>query len=272
MMGEIKLCLRRPDGRIGRTIAALAISLVVCVGPAAAAEADPAAGELFRRVEERFLNLSTLSYAVKRTSVSSTQNTEERWIFRFRKPDLVRIDYQTPHERMLIANRDTLWEYIPSLKKAVRTDMAAMTGEKREQMIAEVMAHVSVDGLRLGRYGEMEKKAVRVKAVQWPGGSDVYLVEGADPRYTVYIDRSKAVLLRTEIYDRKGGLVIRTEASRFIEAAKGFWMPQEIRSTYTTQAGFMQSTVVLQNIRVDEPMDEDPFSFSAPKGVETMIH
>lgn len=232
---------------------------------------EPAARALFQQVEDRFLNADTLSYTVKKVSVSRKMRTEERWVFRYKRPDLVRIDYQSPHERSVIINSSLLWEYIPQLRKAAKTDLSALTAEQKARKVAEVMAHVSVDGLRLGNFENMAKNARSVKIALW-SGKPVQAVEGADPRFAVYIEKERSVLLRTEIYDRKGNLVIRTEASRFMEAAPGFWMPQEIRATYGTKEGFVQSAITLQDIAVNTSLADELFRFAVPKGVEVILH
>ncbi len=227
--------------------------------------------QLFKQVENRFASLNSLSYTVKRTVVSRKQQAEDQWLFRYRHPDSVRIDYLLPHERTIIIDKNTLVEYIPEIKKVMKTELAAMPKEKKEQTIAAVMARVSVDGLHLGSYEEMEKRAVRVQPVQW-AGMDAYMVEGADPRYIVYIDKSKKVLLRTEIYDKKGRLIIRTEASKFVEVAKDFWFPQAVRINYTSESGPIQSTLLLQDIKVGDIISNDVFHVSLPKGVEIILN
>jgi outer membrane lipoprotein-sorting protein len=251
------------SGRLAAAV--LLLSVLFCPGRYASAADEVSAGSLFLGVEQRFLNVDTLSYTVKKVSTLKSKQNEEEWLFRYKKPRQVRIDYQVPHERLIVLDEQALVEYIPLLKKAVRTDLASKSKNKADQTIADVMSHVSVDGLRVGNYEELEKKAVSVRKVTW-AGADAYLIEGTDPRYVMYIDKAKNVLLRSEIYDKKGVLVIRTEASRFTETAKDFWMPREIHITYNTPEGFVQSKILLQDIKVDEMIPEDVFHFSVPKG------
>ena len=272
MINILHLIVISPAARaMSHKIAVASITLLFIAWQSVNASAEPSAGELFKQVEDRFSSISTLSYTVKRVSVSRKQNSEDRWQFRLKKPGRVRIDYQVPHERLIIMDSETIWEYIPSLKKAAKTELASMSREKQEEAVSQVMARVSVDGLRMGRYVEMEKKASRVKTVTW-SGSEVYQVDGADPKYVVYIDKARSTLLRMEIYDPKGDLVIKTESSRFIEATQGFWLPREIRATYNTPSGFVQSTVTLQDIRVNDMVDDALFRFAVPKGIEVILH
>lgn len=254
--------------------ASVTTAIIVLIGfaiayPAAADELS--AGALFRQVEDRFWNVTTMSYSVKRAMVTSKHNAEDRWIFHYKKPDRVRIDYLAPHERVIIFDGTTLWEYIPELKKAAKTDVAGMPKEKQAKTLADVMAHVTVDGLRLGDYSRMEKSASSVKTVS-SSGKDVYVVEGKGPRYVVYIDKDKQALLKTEIYDKKGALTLRTIGSRLIEVGKDFWMPQEIRSTYRSGTGFVQTTINLNDIRVDAPIADDMFRFEVPKGIAVILN
>ena len=251
--------------RKGFLDAIVLVSVLLCSGQYASAADEVTAGSLFLGVEQRFLNVDTLSYTVKKVSTLKNKQNEEEWTFRYKKPGSVRIEYQVPHERLIVLDEQALFEYIPVLKKAVRTDLTSKSKNKAAQTVAEVMSHVSVEGLRVGNYQELEKKAASVRKVTW-AGTDAYLIEGTDPRYVMYIDDAKKVLLRSEIYDKRGGLVIRTEASRFVEAAKGFWMPREVHITYNTPEGFVQSKILLHDIKVDETIPGELFHFNAPKG------
>ncbi len=244
--------------------AAMLLVMLSCPGQDAAAE-EISAHTLFQGVEQRFLDMDSLSYTVKKVSTFKGKQNEERWVFHYKKNGRVRIDYEAPHERLIVLDEKSLCEFIPVLKKAVCTDLASKPKDKADDFIARVMTHVSVDGLRVGNYEELEKKAVSVRKVAY-AGVDAFLIEGAGPRYVTYIDPTKQVLLRSEIYDNKGGLVIRTEASRFTEAAKGFWMPKEIHITYHTPDGFVQSKVFLRDIKVDEKVPDELFFFNVPKG------
>jgi outer membrane lipoprotein-sorting protein len=228
--------------KIARTAFFPALLWLVLI-PILATGEEISPGQLFKQVESRFASLNSLSYTVKRTVTSRKQHAEDQWLFRYRQPDSVRIDYLLPHERTIIIDKNTLVEYIP----------------------------VSVDGLHLGSYEEMEKRAVRVQPVQW-AGMDAYRVEGADPRYLVYIDKGKKALLRTEIYDKKGKLTIRTEASKFVEVAKDFWFPQAVRINYASESGPVQSTLLLQDIKVGDIISDDVFHLSFPKGVEIILN
>jgi len=244
----------------------LAVSALFCSGQHAFAADEVSAGMLFRGVEQRFLNVETLSYTVKKIStLKNKQKSEEEWVFHYKKPGFVRIDYQSPHERLILLDEKNLVEYIPVMKKAMRTDLTAPSKEKSGRIVADVLSHVSVDGLRVGNYEELEKKAISVRKVAY-AGVDAYVIEGTDPRYLMYIDKMKKALLRSEIFDKKGSLVVRTEASRFIETAKDFWMPREIYITYNTPEGFVQSKILLRDIKVDETIPGDLFVFSPPKG------
>lgn len=233
------------------------------------AGAVPPADQLFRQVEARFDRLSTLSYAVKRSACSKKQCAEDQWLFRYKKPDQVRVDYRLSYEKVIVSGGTVLTEYIPAGKKALRTDLAAMPEEKRKEILKAAFGRVSVAGLRLGDYEEMVRRAVSVKEVRW-GGEDAYRVEGADPRYVVYIHKDRNALLRTEIYDKKGNLVVRTDASNFTEAAGALWLPREIKTTYNSPDGFVQTTVLLRDIRGDEPIPDEVFQFEAPPGVSVV--
>lgn len=236
--------------------------------PALAADA-PTPGELFQKVEDRFTTVQSLSYTVKRSTSSKKQVAEDKWSFRFKSPDKVRIDYLEPYSRVIVADTTNLVEYLPTARKAMKTDLAAIPSVKRELTLNGVFKRLSVDGLRLGNYQEMLKRAVKVTDVRM-GGKNAWLVEGANPRYLVFIDPDKWVLLKTEIYAANGELVLRTESSAFVEAFPGFWLPREIHANSHASEGYYQTTVKLSDIRVNDLMADQIFRFDLPAGVEVI--
>lgn len=233
----------------------------------AVANEAPSAAELFKKVEDRFAGLQSISYSVKRFSTSKQQAAGDRWLFRFKSPDKVRIDYLEPYNRLIVTDGASLLEYLPSAGKALKTDLASLSPQKRAMVLSGAFGRVSVDGLRLGNYQEMLRRAVKVTPAR-VGDNKAWLVEGANPRYRVYIDQEKAVPLKTEIYDADGELVLRTEASSLYQAAPGFWLPREIASTTRAPDGFYKTALSLSEVRVDEAIADRVFRFELPAGVE----
>lgn len=233
----------------------------------AGADEAPSAAELFQRVEERFVRLKSISYSVKRFSTSKQQSAGDRWLFRFKSPDKVRVDYLEPYSRLIVTDGASLLEYLPSARKALVTELASVSPQKRAMVLNGAFGRVSVDGLRLGNYQEMLRRAVKVTQAR-VGENKAWLVEGANPRYLVFIDQEKAVPLKTEIYDAGGELVLRTEASSLYQAAPGFWLPREIASTTRAPDGFYKTALSLSEVRVDEAIEDQVFRFDLPAGVE----
>uniref|UniRef100_C6E6V2 Putative outer membrane lipoprotein-sorting protein n=1 Tax=Geobacter sp. (strain M21) TaxID=443144 RepID=C6E6V2_GEOSM len=233
----------------------------------AGANEAPSAAELFKRVEGRFARLQSISYSVKRFSTSKQQAAGDRWLFSFKSPDKVRVDYLEPYSRLIVTDGASLLEYLPSARKALKTDLVSASPQKRAMVLNGALGRVSVDGLRLGNYQEMLRRAVKVTPAR-VGENKAWLVEGANPRYLVFIDQEKEVPLKTEIYGADGGLILRTEASSLYQAAPGFWLPREIASTTRAADGFYKTTLSLSDIRVDEAIADQVFRFDLPAGVE----
>lgn len=230
----------------------------------------PSPRELFNRVEERFTAITSLSYTVKRSASSNQQVAKDRWLFRFKSPDKIRIDYLEPYSRLIVTDSTTLMEYLPTARKAIKTNLAAIAPEDREKFLIGVFKRVSVDGLRLGNYQEMLQRAVKVSDVNL-GERRAWLVEGRNPSYLLFIDQEKSVLLKTEIYDADGQLILRTESTELFELAPGFWFPREIRSSTRASAGFYKTTVKLSDIKVNEVTADQTFQFYPPAGVDITI-
>jgi outer membrane lipoprotein-sorting protein len=235
------------------------------------AQTTPATGEvakaqqLFEAVEGRFDALQTLQYTVERTTSSARHSTLERWIFRYRKPGDLRIDYQLPEARVIIVTGAALIEYLPSARKALRTDLSKLKPEEKAQRIGAVLARVSVEGLRVGDTRAMLSRVQAVTADAQQAGA--LWVEGAGPRFRVLVDPARRSVLSTELWDARDDVRLRTLAADFVEAAPGQWFPQRIDVVYGTEAGTVTSVMRLSDIHVNVALAGDVFDFAPVKGV-----
>jgi outer membrane lipoprotein-sorting protein len=216
-------------------------------------------------LETHFAGATDLRYVVEKTSRMERETTRERWTFSYHAPDQVRIDYQEPSERILIANDTSLWEYIPAARKAMRTQLGKLSAAKRQAVIVSVLGRVSVDGLRLGDYHGMLSRVTQIRTD--PDQPSVVFVEGMNPRFVVGIDTGKNVLVSTEIYKPDGALALRTAAADFREAFPSFWFPRLIRATYGTEKGFVTTDTAISDFQADAEAMKDLFYFIPPKGV-----
>jgi len=158
-----------------------------------------------------------------------------------------------------------LWEYAPSVRKAQHTDLASLSVQDRGKLLLGVLARVSIDGIRLGSYQDMVRRATR--AVESTNAANTVAVEGQAPRFSVTVDTDRGVLLETDIYDTEGNLKLRTRASDLLEISHGFWYPQDVEATYRTSDGLVVSRIALSDIAVNATLGGDTFRFVPPKFV-----
>lgn len=242
--------------------ALLFFSLVWGILPAVADD-SAMARDLFEQLNARYDQLSAWSYTVVRTTAAADKSVEEKWDFRFKAPNFMKIEYYSPVHRIIVMNESTLWEYIPAAKKAVRTDLAALPQTERTELLASVMARVAVDGLRVGDTSKMIPAVTKLSQ----GDDNMCTVEGRNPNFTVRADRSRMVLLHSEFRDEKGGLVMQTDASNFQEVQPGFWCPQKIVAVRKSDKGLLRSEIVLKNVRANDNPPDSLFEFAPPDGV-----
>jgi len=247
-----------------------ALGLLVLLSCAARAEPAPpgvvaCAEQLLSGVERRFEAMQTLQYTVERTTQSARQQSQERWLFRYRKPGDMRIDYQSPQDRVILITPASLVEYLPGVRKALRTDLARLPAAERSARVGGVLAHVAVEGLRVGAVGAMLARVQRVTPDARPAGAQ--WVEGEGPRFRVLVDPARQLVLVTELWDARGELKLRTAADDFVEAAPGQWFPQRITAVYGRAEGAVTSTVRLSDIRVNAAVDPALFEFVPDKKV-----
>ena len=226
------------------------------------------AGQLFGVVEQRFEALETLQFTVERTTQSARQQMQERWQFRYRKPGDMRIDYQSPQDRLILVTPGYLVEYLPAVRKAMRTDLARLPAAERTARVGGVLARVAVEGLRVGDVRAMLARVQRVTPDDRQAGAQ--WVEGEGPRFRVLVDPARRVVLATELWDARGDIKLRTTAEDFTEAVPGQWFPQRITAVYGTVEGAVTSTVRLSAIRVNAAVDPALFEFAPDKKVTVL--
>ena len=223
------------------------------------------AEHLFALVEQRFEAMQTLQYTVERTTQSARQQMRERWLFHYQKPGNIRIDYESPQDRLLLVTPASLVEYLPTLRKAMRTDLTRLSAADRAARVGGVLARVAVEGLRVGDVRALLARVQRVTPdARQPGAQ---WVEGEGPRFRVLVDPARQAVLATELWDAHGDIKLRTTAEEFVEAAPGQWFPQRLTAVYGTAEGAVTSIVRLGDIRVNEAPAPALFEFAPDKKV-----
>jgi len=230
-------------------------------GTVAKAEAQTLLEDLSRH----FSNIHTLSYTAERTTQGRRQASKERWTFAYTTPGFVRVDYQYPTERHLILTTNALYEYIPALRRALRTDLAQISDTARQTTIKQTLARISLDGINPANFQEMVS---RTTSVTFPSPiSNFCRITGNNPKFLLELDRQQKVLLTTDIYTQKNDLLLHSEASKFVEASPGFWYPQQLDTRYLTDQGFVTTTTMIRDITINTPLTSTLFQFSPPTHV-----
>ena len=226
------------------------------------------AEQLFGLVEKRFETMQTLQYTVERTTQSPRQQAQERWRFRYRKPGDIRIDYQSPQDRLILVTPTNMVEYLPVVRKALRTDLTRIPLAERTSRVGNVLARVAVDGLRVGDTRAMLARVQKVREDEQQPGA--WWVEGEGPRFRVLIDPKRQAVLAMQLWDVRGDTKLQTTAGDWLEVAAGQWMPQRIQAVYGTAEGVVSSLMRLSNIRVNAAVEAGVFAFEADKSVEIL--
>lgn len=221
--------------------------------------------KVFREVNDRIDGLSSLQYLVERKTVSKGITVTERWSFACMADGRMRIDYKAPEQRVFMADGQFFTEYLPTVRKALRTPLkgADPAGLAR---VAAVTRRLAVDGLRVGNFGELLD---HLTAVTVPSNEPaIMVIEGRDPRYVVRIDTQRHVLLRFEQWDGKGKLVLSIQAADFMEPAPGFWFPARVKTVFDEKGAFAERVTVLGGVKVNAEIPKETFDFVLPDDVK----
>jgi outer membrane lipoprotein-sorting protein len=206
-----------------------------------------------------------LRYTAERNVRSASGSAKEVWSFSYAEPESFRIECRQPVERILVANHNTSWEYVPAIRKAMKTDLSEMAEDARRQFLAGILSRVAIDGIRIGKYDDIAKRAVSFSRLAPTG--EVVRIEGTNPRYVMDLDTKQNVMNRMEIYDDQGQCLLRTVATDFVNILPGVWYPTHVRIECKSDKGILTTEVRLRGIEANIPIPEGSFEFRIPHGV-----
>lgn len=241
--------------------------------PVARAAEEPAvvkaeAKALLGAIEERFLALDHLAYVAERTSQKGRQKQTETWSFVYRKPDDVRIELLGSQARVITLNRTNLWEFIPSVRKAMRTDLSSLSDAERTKRMMQVISRVAIDGMHPGDVDSLCTNLARREPVA--GLEHTVRFVGEDPDVTVEVNTQRMYMVSSEINNNDDELVLRTRVMDVVEVAPGYWFPVHLELVHRDGKEFIRSTVRLRNVTVNGRPDDGLFQFTPSPGVEVI--
>jgi len=237
--------------------------LVTLASTGAVARAEAQA--LLESLAQHFSDIHSLSYTAERTTQGRRQSSRERWFFAYQAPGFVRVNYQYPVERVLVLNTNTLYEYIPALRKALQTDLAKLSAADRQSTIKQTLTRISLDGINPAKFQEMVSRTTAV--VTPPLTPDIIRISGTAPKFLIELNQQQKVLKTTDIYTSEDNLLMHTDASQFIEVSPGFWYPRQLETRYWTDQGFVNTTTLIQDISINTPLTNSLFEFTPPARV-----
>lgn len=219
----------------------------------------------------RFDAVQSLLLRVERVTTRRGKTETDRWTFYQKGAQRFRIDCEFPLRRVVVANPVELWEYVPEARKAVRTDLGALSQEERRAALRNVLRRVALEGLRFEpdaagaelRYvglEQVDRRPAHCIEFRRKEAREAGSVRG-------WIDAERGVLLRCERRDKSGQVLAETVASEVFEAAPGFWFPRTLTVREMSARGHSQ-TLSFRRVVVNGEMADELFTFQVPEGTE----
>lgn len=223
--------------------------------------------EIVSRVNDKFDAIKTMTANIVRVSSKGKQSVEERWVYYFKSPDKLRIEYLKPNKRFLILNGDKFIEYIPELSRAQVIDLSKYDDKKKAEFYENVFFRVSILGLRLGK---IPKGKIAIKSVSFDE-FDAYLVESDEPKYQFWVDAKTGALLKHVIFDDNGEIVYLTTGIDFKRFGDDYLLPVRMKvilPEISAKGKMTTSDVELNQLEINKDISDSLFDFEIPQGVE----
>ena len=224
------------------------------------------ASQAFEVVNRKYDEASSLQYQVERKTVAKGITVVEKWDFACATPGILKIDYRAPEKRVFMADGQTFTEYLPAARMAQRTSMSGKDAPAAREQIASVLQRLSVDGLRIGDYGELLNHLATVEVSS--NKPAILIAEGENPRYRIRIDTQRKLLLSFEKWNRNGDLEQSIQAGGFVEPKPGFWMPAKVKTVFLDRNELAERETTISGVKVDSPFSAKTLDFTLPDDVE----
>lgn len=224
--------------------------------------AQSAPAELLRSTAIDWSSIQTLSVKVTRTSSKAQATQREQWKFSFRQPDCFRLDYSYPHERVIATDERELVEYLPALKKAVRTRFE--NPAKRDALKKKILDRVALTGSNFG------SPETLLQDFDWELRGPRQLVGRAkrgDGKMLLWLN--EAGLEKGELYDKDNHLVLRQTARDFRRIGPVSFPLETLTEVFRPEP--LRIDLRLRELRINESRESreslDLFRFHPPEGV-----
>lgn len=224
----------------------------------------PEGREMLREISRRFSALEQLSYQANLVSRLGRENVTRTFQFSYQPPDRIRVEHIRPEERLLVLNGETLVEFIPAARTALKTDLGALSESSRQSILRNTLSRSVVEGLRIGEVDGLLNRISSISAVQ-ESERTVWILEGRDPFFRLRLEPERYLLLETELHDGDGPLLV-TRASNFTEVLPGFWLPRRLQNRNRSPRGMVENVYTLEDIQVNQPFPDRYFHFTLPRG------
>ncbi len=234
--------------------------------------ADPRARALAlcARIEKRFRSIKTLSYTAERTTVLPRTTVHDKWMMSYQAPDMFHIDYFQPYEKTIVVNHNGIWEYIPTLRKAVFTDLGALPPAEARRITARSLAPLHLEGFHVGDPDSIARRLVAVNDGAPPGKTLILALK--DPTARIVLDTVHELPRSFEQRDSTDRITAAYAVQAFLPVSGYGYLPRRLVMRSLLKQRLVRQEILLKHLRLDQPLNPSIFRFHPPPAVQVITN
>ena len=128
-------------------------------------------------------------------------------------------------------------------------------------MLASALRRVALRGLKPGSFDGLPDEPFNAISAE----NIITISNSTRPRYILKIDKTKNILIHSEIYNMQNELVIRSTASQHKLISKGFWLPSRIKNTIQAEKTYIESVIKISGASAGKTIPKERFVFEKPQ-------
>ena len=223
--------------------------------------------EVTSLVGEQALKVETLEGWVKHEIRAKDEAQQLMGKFYYKAPDKLKIHYVSPEEVFILSIQESLWTYTPSTNEVnvvgpSGDDFAVSQREGYVQFILDPITPLLPDY----SFSFLWKGPVESYDEVWVLQGGPKASQSSISRLLFWVDARMGKVLRAEVYNTKGALVLIALLDDFGEIEPRLWMPGHYSVSVATSKGDLEMETWLSRLKVNQPIRETVFEFGVPEG------
>ena len=225
--------------------------------------------EVISSVREQALKVQSLEGWIEHEMEPKNEIEHLSGKFYYKAPHELKVHYVSPKEVYILLLGDSVLTYVPSTQ-----EVTLISSSSTDLIIGEQRGYLN---LILDPITPLQRDYNFSFLCKGPieGYDEVWVIQGGPTssessvsKLLFWVDSKMGKVLRAEVYNAKGALVLIALLTEFGEAAPDLWLPGRYSVSLATSEGKVEMETRLSRLKVNKSVEERVFQLELPEGAK----